>query len=115
VTDYELIDGSIWETQHFGRKAVKVEKGKVSVLIEESRLFRQLVTGRLFFCDQCSYFNESTQAVQEHNEQEHDCRFETYETTDIYGAKHLRVKTVKCHPRQTVRPSRNERPWGVVD
>lgn len=111
MTDYELVNGSIYETERLGDKIVKVEKGRVSILIEESRLFKQLVLGRLFFCDQCGYFNESAQAVQEHSEQEHDCRYETYETTDIYGAKRLRVRTVKCHPRITIRPSKNSKPW----
>lgn len=108
---YELVEGSIWEVVQLGEHVVRIEKGKVSRLIEDSRLFTRLLDEHLFFCDQCGYFAENAAAVQEHNEREHDCQLETYKTLDTSGAKHLRVRTVKCHPRATIRPSKSTEAW----
>jgi hypothetical protein len=80
---------------------VVVIKGEINELIEKARLWDKEKAGRLFWCDQCDYFNTSAEAVQRHSEEEHDCRFETYETVDRFGVSYLRVRTVKCHPRVT--------------
>jgi hypothetical protein len=78
-----------------------VEKGDMDDILQKVRLWDKERTGRLFFCDQCDYFSTSAEAVQAHCDEEHNCRLETYETLDRFGAKHLKVRTIKCHPRNT--------------
>jgi hypothetical protein len=72
-------------------------EGTMEGMLEDAKLWRHHQLERVFYCDQCSYFNENGQAVQEHSEREHDCRWETY----LGRGGAIRVRTVKCHPRLT--------------
>jgi len=79
------------------------EKGELEQLLNEAKLWQQHWLGLLYYCDQCDYFNSNAEAVQEHNDREHNCRYVTYYTTDRFGAQVLRVRTVKCHRRPSRR------------
>jgi hypothetical protein len=88
-------------------------RGSYESFMQDAKLWRHYQVDRVFFCDQCSYFNENAAAVQEHSVRDHDCRYETY--FDTKGK--IRVKTVKCHPRITTRslgPKAAKRSWREV-
>ena len=73
-------------------------EGSMESFLEEAKLWRRRLQDRVLYCDQCDYLETSAQAVQEHSQREHDCRYTTYE--DSKGQ--IRVRTLKCHERRTV-------------
>lgn len=89
-------------------RVVLVETPELAELVMDAKLWWEEKKKHLFWCDQCWYFASNAIAVQEHSVEEHDCRFEVYYDVDQEGAQRVRVETVKCHPRITVKRTRDK-------
>jgi len=109
MTD-KLVPGELYLAEAVGSTIFLVGKGELKQALEDQRLWWEHKRGRLFFCDQCSYFSNAAKDVQGHSELEHDCRFESYYTVDQFGASVVRVKTIKCHPRPSTGQSTRAHP-----